>query len=101
MTIRQHLYRRVSFVTWPAVAFMVIAVITLFVPPSDFLLNVVMASLVMLVLLLVGTLLTLKCPSCGASLASLIGYLGPLRKVGRKVKCCPFCAINLDEPTRL
>lgn len=70
----------------------------LFFPPSEFTLRASIVFLAIVCLLLLSTILTLKCPRCGGSLASLVGHFGPFRRLGRQVNCCPFCAVNLDEP---
>jgi len=38
-----------------------------------------------------------RCPECEGRIPSLIGHFGPLRKMAKPVKYCPFCAVDLDS----
>ena len=97
MTIRQLLYRRVSLATWPTIAFVIVSIALLFVPASDSAIRIALIALGMILLLVAVVMFTLKCPRCGGPLGSLAGYLGPLRRFGRNLNYCPFCATSLDD----
>ena len=40
----------------------------------------------------------IRCPSCGERLGAIVAYVGTPFTIPRKLRCCPFCAFELDTP---
>jgi hypothetical protein len=60
--------------------------------------SVVLAMAVALAVVPIASLVIyFRCPKCSASLGSLVGHFGPVRRLGKQVTHCPFCGVQLDS----
>src|SRR5690606_334334 len=100
MTLYDHLSSRAGTFIWPIAALGLLAVGLLLYGIAAVPFGAVIAAVVLgvQVVLIVAMCFWFRCPRCSKSLASLVGYFGPLRRSKRQVQCCPFCATSFNEP---
>lgn len=98
MTIRDHLNRRASLAAWPVITLAVVAIVMVLTQPTELMLNLAAVAVLVVLALSMSALCMFRCPRCKASLGALVGHFGPLRRLGRHARCCPFCATDFDTP---
>ena len=100
MTVHDYLRRRAKAFVWPIGGLGVLALPFLYLGVADapYGLLVAAAMFTAQCLLLLAMCVSFRCPRCKKSLASLVGYFGPLRHHKRQVQCCPFCTAKFGEP---
>jgi len=99
MTIAEHLQAKAVAFVWPLVLLCALAISLKWLPiPTDSArVAIALAISVTLLLLFLALAVRFRCPRCSGPLSALVAHFGPLRKVGRNVQCCPFCAVRMDE----
>jgi len=99
MTIGDYLQKKAAAFVWAIVFLSVLAVSLRWLPISTTRAQVaaVIAIFATPLLLFLALAVRFRCPRCRGPLSALVAHFGPLRKLGRRVKCCPFCAVRMDE----
>ena len=54
-------------------------------------------AVVVFVMSLIPVFWLIRCPRCKGNLQGLYPSFGPFAQLGRKITCCPYCGVNLDE----
>jgi hypothetical protein len=99
MTIDQHLRAKANTFALLVPAFAVagasVSWFRLF--SAEIRLVLALAFFAVLMVLFIVLAIRFRCPRCSGPLSSLVAHFGPLRRFGRKVQCCPFCTVSMDD----
>ena len=98
MTFRELLVRKANALTLFMLLLAAVAIGTLVLFEQQLGATAVLAMAVTVAVAPIASLyIFFRCARCGASLASIVGHFGPMRRLARQVSHCPFCGVQLDS----